>query len=155
MITERVSEPLAESQLTGVGTAVGVGVGLGVWGTVGVGVGGGVGVTTGGVALPGTNDGKLGGTIEKGGGSVNSAKDGRGVVDGRGAGVGVSWTKIGRLDVASTFPPAIGVFDASAEGDISSAIAPTANSNPARRTAPNASKPWPPPPCGSACSARR
>ena len=96
MTSERTSDPPADAQVSGGGSCVGVGVGLGVFGTlVGVGVAGG-GVTTGVAEKLG------GGTIEMAGVGVNSAYDGSGVRDGNGAGVGVSWTKIGRLDVGST-----------------------------------------------------
>ena len=95
MISERTSDPSADAHVAGGGSCVGVGVGRGVFGTlVGVAVAGGA-VTTGA-------DAKLGGTNEMAGVGVNSAYDGSGVTDGNGAGVGVSWTKTGRLDVGST-----------------------------------------------------
>jgi hypothetical protein len=134
-----------------VGVGVAVGVGVGGRGVLdGGGVLGGGGVMTGMVGL------RMGESI----GSVSSGvgvkkDDGTGVSVGGGGGVGVSWTKMPSVEEGEASAPKTGDPDGAGGADRNSATAPTANSVPARSTAPNASSPVPPPPCGSAVSALR
>jgi hypothetical protein len=145
-----ILEPSAFAQLKG--TGVGVREGVGVGDRLGRGVDGGVGVA-------GPTD-VVGPTVTSGvsttgvaiGVGVWKNDVGMGVTIGVGVGVPVGWTKTGSVEVGSppaTFVPAGGGGDPARR-----ATAPTANSNPASSTAPNASNPWPPPPAGSATSAR-
>jgi hypothetical protein len=109
-------------------------------GVVGVGVGR-IGLGVGDSSPDGSRDG------------VGLPKnDGMGVSVGGTVGVGVGWTKIGRLFSGATLAALVG--EAAGGADTSTATAPTANRSPARSTAPNASNPWPPPPCGSVDSVR-
>jgi hypothetical protein len=84
---------------------------------------------------------------------VLTKKDGSGVNEPGTVGVGVSWMNGGSVGVPDAAATKVRV----GEGwpATNKAMAPPTNSIPASSTAPNATRPCPPPPCGSVVSVRR